>query len=153
MLLVTALGVLLSTFVAGPVALLAALAVILIGQFRGFIAKLFESQVTGDFKIQPGGGPLESLVRIATQESITLDWDPTPAAQAIKAFDTALLAPMRLAAGIFPSLAELGTGTFVAEGFDIPFDLLAAHATETAGFVLAFCVAGAFCLRAREVAS
>jgi len=153
MLVVTALGVLLSTFVAGPVALLAAVAVILIGQFRGFIAKLFESQVTGDFKIQPGGGPLESLVRIATQESITLDWDPTPAAQAIKAFDTALLAPMRLAAGIFPSLAELGTGTFVAEGFDIPFDLLAAHATETAGFVLAFCVAGAFCLRAREVAS
>jgi len=153
MLVVTALGVMFSTFLAGPVALLAALAVVLIGQFRGFIAKLFESQVMGDFKIQPGGGPLESLVRIATQESITLEWDPTPAAQALKAIDTALLAPMRLAAGIFPSLADLGTGTFVAEGFDIPFDLLAAHATEAAGFVLAFCVAGAFCLRAREVAS
>jgi len=153
MLVVTALGVMFSTFLAGPVALLAALSVIMIGQFRGFIATLFESQVMGDFKIQPGGGPLESLVRIATQESITLEWDPTPAAQAIKAIDTALLAPMRLAAGIFPSLADLGTGTFVAEGFDIPFDLLAAHATEAAGFVLAFCVAGAFCLRAREVAS
>ncbi len=153
MLVVTALGVMFSTFLSGPVALLAALAVVLVGHFRGFITRLFESQLTGDTKIQPGGGPLESLVRMATQESITVAWDPTPAAQAIKAADTLLLAPMRLAAGVFPSLAELGTGDFVAEGFDIPFDLVAAHGVEAAGFVAAFCIAGAFCLKAREVAS
>jgi hypothetical protein len=153
MLVVTALGVMFSTFLAGPVALLAALSVVLIGQFRMFIARLFESQVTGDASIVPGGGPIESLYRIATQTSITLELDPTPAVQVMKAIDTILLAPMRLAAGIFPSLADLGTGTFVAEGFEIPFDLLAAHAAETAGFVLAFCIAGAFFLKAREVAS
>jgi hypothetical protein len=153
MLVVTALGVMFSTFLAGPVALLAALSVVLIGQFRTFIARLFESQVTGDASIVPGGGPIESLYRIATQTSITLELDPTPAVQVMKAIDTILLAPMRLAAGIFPSLADLGTGTFVAEGFEIPFDLLAAHAAETAGFVLAFCIAGAFFLKAREVAS
>jgi hypothetical protein len=153
MLVVTALGVMFSTFLTGPVALLASLSVVLIGQFRSFIARLFESQVTGDASIVPGGGPIESLVRIATQESITVPWDPTPAAQAIKAVDTLLLAPMRLAAGIFPSLSELGTGDFVAEGFDVPLDLLAAHGAEAAGFVLAFCIVGAFCLRAREVAS
>ena len=153
MLIVTALGVMFSTFLAGPVAMLATLAVILVGQFRGFIARLFESQVTGDSTIAPGGGPIESLVRIATQEAITLDWDPTPAAQVIKAIDTVLLAPMRLAASVFPSLSDLGTGDFVTEGFSIPFDLLAAHGAETAGFVIAFAVAGAFCLKAREVAS
>jgi ABC-type transport system involved in multi-copper enzyme maturation permease subunit len=152
MLVVTALGVMFSTFLTGPVALLGSLAVVIIGQFRGFIARLFESQVTGDTSVQPGGGPLESLVRIATQESITVPWEPTAAAQLIKGIDTALLAPMRLAAGIFPSLSELGTGDFVAEGFDIPFDLLAVHGLEAAGFVLAFFVAGAFCLKAREVA-
>jgi len=153
MLIVTALGVMFSTFLAGPVAMLATLAVILVGQFRGFIARLFESQVTGDFSIVPGGGPIESLVRIATQESITVDWDPTPAAQVIKAADTVLLAPMRLAASIFPSLSELGTGDFVTAGFAIPGDLLAAHAAETLGFVVAFALAGAFCLKAREIAS
>jgi hypothetical protein len=152
MLVVTALGVMFSTFLTGPVALLGSLAVVIIGQFRGFIARLFESQVTGDTSVQPGGGPLESLVRIATQESITVPWEPTAAAQLIKGIDTALLAPMRLAAGIFPSLSELGTGDFVAEGFDIPFDLLAVHGLEAVGFVLAFFVAGAFCLKAREVA-
>jgi hypothetical protein len=153
MLVTTALGVMLSTFLAGPVALMATLAVVLVGHFREFIARLFESQVTGDTTIQPGGGPIESLVRMATQESITLAWDPTPAAQAIKAVDTLLLGIVRLAAGVVPSLAALGTGDFVAEGFDIPLDLVAAHAVEAAGFVVAFCIAGAFCLKAREMAS
>ena len=88
-----------------------------------------------------------------SQESITVDWDPTPAAQVIKAADTVLLAPMRLAASIFPSLSELGTGDFVTAGFAIPGDLLAAHGAETLGFVVAFALAGAFCLKAREIAS
>jgi hypothetical protein len=60
---------------------------------------------------------------------------------------------MRLAAGLFPSLSSLGTSDFVAGGFDIPGDLLGAHAAETAGYVLAFFVVGVFCLKAREVAS
>lgn len=153
MLIVTALGVLFSTFLSGPVALVGTLSMLLIGQFREFIARLFESQVTGDASIVPGGGPIESLYRIVTQTSITLELDPTPAVQAMKLLDTILLAPMRLAAGLFPSLSSLGTSDFVAGGFDIPADLLAAHAAETAGYVLAFVVAGVFCLKAREVAS
>jgi len=153
MLIVTALGVMFSTFLSAPVALVASLAVLLIGQFRDFIARLFASQVTGDATIAPGGGPIESLYRIVTQTSITLELDPSPAIQAMKLVDTALLAPMRVAAGLFPSLSTLGTSDFVAGGFDIPGDLLAAHAAETLGYVVAFCIAGAFCLRAREVAS
>ena len=153
MLLVTAMGVMFSTFLAGPVALLATLSMAMIGQFREFIAQLFESQVTGDATLVPGGGPIESLYRIVTQTSITLPLDPTPAVQAMKTVDTLLLAPMRLAAGLFPSLSSLGTSNFVADGFDIPFDLLAANGMETLGYVLAFLVAGSFCLRAREVAS
>ena len=153
MLIGTALGVMFSTFLSGPVALVAALAMLLIGQFREFIARLFTSQVTGDSSIVPGGGPIESLYRIVTQTSITLELDPTPAVQAMKVIDTVLLAPMRLAAGIFPSLSSLGTSDFLAGGFDIPGDLLAAHAAETAGYVLAFFIAGVFCLKAREIAS
>ena len=153
MLVVTALGVMFSTFLSGPVALLATVSTLMLGQFREFIARLFESQVTGDASIVPGGGPIESFYRIVTQTSITLELDPTPAVQAMKLADTLLLAPMRIAAAIFPSLSALGTSDFVAGGFDVPFDLLAAHAAETLGYVLAFCVAGVFCLKAREVAS
>jgi len=153
MLLVTAMGVMFSTFLGGPLALFATLAVVLVGQFREFIQRLFESQVTGDSSIVPGGGPIESLYRIVTQESITVDLAPSPAVQIMKTFDTFLLAPMQLLAGIFPSLSSLGTSDFVAGGFDIPFDLVAEHGLETLGYLLAFFIAGAFCLRAREVAS
>jgi hypothetical protein len=153
MLVTTAMGVMFSTFLAGPVALLATLAVIMIGQFREFIARLFESQVTGDATIVPGGGPIESLYRIVTQTSITLELDPTPAVQAMKTLDTFLLAPMRLGAAVFPSLGALGTGDFLAGGFDIPFDLVAEHGMEALGYLVAFFLAGAACLRAREVAS
>ena len=153
MLLVTAMGVMFSTFLGGPLALFATLAVVLVGQFREFIQRLFESQVTGDSSIVPGGGPIESLYRIVTQESITVDLTPSPAVQIMKTVDTFLLAPMQLLAGIFPSLSSLGTSDFVAGGFDIPFDLVAEHGMETLGYLLAFFIAGAFCLRAREVAS
>ena len=154
MLLITAMGVTFSTFLAGPVALLATLAMVMVGQFREFIAKLYAAQVTGDADIAPGGGPIESFYRIVTQTSITLPLDETSlAVQAMKTVDTLLLAPMQLAARLFPSLSSLGTSDFVAGGFDIPADLLAAHATETLGYVLVLLVAGSFCLRAREVAA
>jgi len=153
MLLVTAMGVMFSTFLSGPLALFATLSVILVGQFRVFIQRLFESQVTGDSSIVPGGGPIESLYRIVTQASITVELESTPAVQFMKTADTFLLAPMRLLAALFPSLGSLGTSDFVAGGFDIPFDLIAEHGMETFGYLLAFFIAGAFFLRAREVAS
>ncbi len=165
MLICTALGVMFSTFLAGPVALLATLSVIMVGLFREFIQRLFYSQVTGDTTTftrdmaagipgaAPGGGPIESFYRLVTQTALTLDLERTPLVTAMKAADTVLLAPMRLGAALFPSLSTLDTGHFLSGGFDIPGDLLAAHAAETLGFVVAFFVIGAFCLRAREVAS
>jgi hypothetical protein len=153
MLLVTALGVMFSTFLAGPVALLATLSVVLVGLFRDFIRRLFESQVTGDSTLAPGGGPVESFYRLVTQTAITLDLEQTPFVTAMKGIDTVLMAPMRLGAALFPSLSSLGTGDFVSSGFDIPLDLISAHAAETFGYLLVFFIIGALCLRAREVAS
>jgi hypothetical protein len=153
MLLVAAIGVTFSTFLSGPVAILATLSVLLVGQVREFVSRWYESLVTGDAKIVPGGGPIESLYRIITQTSITLEFDETPAVTAMKAVDTLLVSPMRLLAAVFPSLGSLGTGEFVASGFDIPLDLIAEHSLETLGYVLPCIVLGALFLKAREVAS
>ena len=84
MLLVAAIGVMFSTFLAGPVALLATLSVVLIGQFRSFIEGLFDAQVTGNSFDMPGGGPIESLYRIVTQASIIVELDQTPFVTAMK---------------------------------------------------------------------
>ncbi|MFM8577582.1 MAG: hypothetical protein ACKOCN_02085 [Planctomycetaceae bacterium] len=153
MLIVTATAVVFSTFLSAPVAILATAAVLVIGWFRDFVERLFESQVTGDFKILPGGGPIESLYRIVTQTSITLELDPTPAVTAMKAADTFLLSPIRALVAVFPSIGRLGTGDFVASGFDIPFDLIAENGLATLGYVLPCIVLGALVLRTREVAS
>jgi hypothetical protein len=153
MLIVTATAVVFSTFLSAPVAILATAAVLVIGWFRDFVERLFESQVTGDFKILPGGGPIESLYRIVTQTSITLELDPTPAVNAMKAADTFLLAPMRALVAVFPSIGRLGTGEFVASGFDIPFDLILENGLATLAYVLPCIVLGALVLRTREVAS
>ena len=153
MLLVTAMGVMFSTFLGGPLALMATLAVVLVGQFREFVQRLFESQITGDTFLTPGGGPIESLYRIVTQTSITADLDPSVVVTFMKTLDTFLLTPMRLLTAIVPSLSSLGTSDFVAGGFDIPFDLVAEQSMETVGYLLAFFIAGALCLKAREVAS
>jgi len=153
MLLVTALGVMFSTFLAGPVALLGTLSVLLVGVFREFIRRLFESQLTGDSTIAPGGGPIESFYRLVTQTALTLELEQTPFVTAMKGIDMVLLAPMRLGAALFPSVSSLSTDHFLTSGFDIPADLIAAHAAETFGYLLAFFIIGALCLRAREVAS
>jgi hypothetical protein len=153
MLLLTALGVVFSTVVAGPVALFGTLSILLVGQFRDFIFKLFTSQVTGDTLQAPGGGPIESFYRIVTQASIMAELADTAAVRWMKWIDTALLAPLRLAAGLFPSLSALGTSDFVAGGFDIPLDRVAMDAAETLGYLAVLVVAGAFFLRSREVGS
>ena len=69
----------------------------------------------------------------------------------MKAIDTLLLAPVRLAAGVFPSLSALGTSDFVAGGFDIPLRLVAMDAAEAVGYVAVLVVLGALFLRNREV--
>jgi hypothetical protein len=125
----------------------------MVGQFRGFIEGLFDAQLTGNKFEVPGGGPVESLYRIVTQASIVVELEQTPFVTAMKTVDTFLLAPMRLAASLFPSLSDLGTSDFVASGFDIPMNLIGQHAFETLGYLVAFFIAGAFSLKAREVAS
>lgn len=151
MLLLTALGVVFSTIVAGPVALFGTLAILLVGQFRGFIFKLFAGQMTGDMIEAAGGGPIEAFWRIVTQASMQADLGDSGAVRAMKAIDTLLLAPVRLAAGVFPSLSALGTSDFVAGGFDIPLRLVAMDAAEAVGYVAVLVVLGALFLRNREV--
>ena len=55
----------------------------------------------------PGSGPIESLYRLVTQASIVVELDETPFVTAMKTIDTFLLAPMWLAASLFPSLSDL----------------------------------------------
>ena len=61
MVLVTGFGVTFSTFLSGPVALMATISAIVLGFFGQFVRDI----ATGDDVM--GGGPIESFIRIVTQ--------------------------------------------------------------------------------------
>src|SRR5208282_110616 len=63
MALVIGLGVMFSTFLSGPVALLATMFVIIAGLFSGYLVELAGGKMVG-------GGPFESMERIMTQDNM-----------------------------------------------------------------------------------
>ncbi len=69
MVLVLALGVMFSTFLSGPVALLATLGTVVGGMFSDYIAELATGKIIG-------GGPFESFVRILTQQNMISEMEP-----------------------------------------------------------------------------
>ena len=67
--LVIALGVMFSTFLSGPVAMLATLGTLVGGFFNDFMFRLATGQTYG-------GGPFESIIRILTQQNVTSEAEP-----------------------------------------------------------------------------
>ncbi len=78
MALVVSLGVMFSTFVSGPVALLATLFVIIVGIFSGYLVELAGGKMVG-------GGPFESMQRIMTQDNMISELEPGVKTNVIKA--------------------------------------------------------------------
>ncbi len=152
MVLVVGLGVMYSTFLSGPVAMLATLASIVLGFFTEDISKLFTAVITNNDKLVPGGGPIESLIRLVTQTTITLRLEPTFGIQVAQFCDKVLMYVMDKVVHVLPNLNDFGNVQFVADGFDIPWNRLLEQATVGFGFLLAFFLAGHIFLRMREVA-
>ncbi len=152
MVLVVGLGVMFSTFLSGPVAMLATLASIVLGFFTEDISKLFTAVITNNDKLVPGGGPIESLIRLVTQTTITLRLEPTFGIQVAQFCDKVLMYVMDKVVHVLPNLNDFGNVNFVADGFDIPWNRLLEQATVGFGFLLAFFLAGHIFLRMREVA-
>ncbi len=69
MVLLTSLGVMFSTFLNGPVAMLATSAAAVGGVFSGFISNVISGEL-------PGGGPFESLLRLVTKAPRPRRWIP-----------------------------------------------------------------------------
>ena len=70
-------GVTFSTFLSGPVAMLGTLVALVLGFFTADISNLFTAVIRHNYKLVPGGGPIESLIRILGQKTITLELEPS----------------------------------------------------------------------------
>lgn len=151
MLVITSLGVMFSTFLTGSVAMVATLVCLVLG----FTAEsVFELSVLQAATETSGGGPIESIVRIVRQDSMTTDLDvETTAYTIIKYSDWVILKALDATATALPNLPKMDTSEFVASGFDVFGGLLARHIATTIAYVLITAFIGYFFLKTREVAA
>ncbi len=150
--MVIAFGVMFSTFLSGPVAMVATAVCVLMG----FSAEqVYDTRHYIDAGISRGGGPIESMVRILRQDAMTTELDvDTLAAKVIKTADAGIVYTLDAIATSLPNLPKMvGTAEYAASGIDIFGALLARHAFATVGYcVLAFLVSYFF-LKSREIAA
>jgi len=152
MVMVIAFGVMFSTFLSGPVAMVATFVCVLLG----FMAeRIYDIRYYMDRGESMGGGPIESLVRLLRQDAMTTDLDvDAVAGKVIQGVDAGLIYTLDVIATSLPNLPKmLGTAEYAASGFDIFGSLLARHSVATLGYVLVAFLIGYFFLKTREIAA
>jgi hypothetical protein len=150
--IIISLGVMMSTFLNGSVAMLASFMCIALGFNNA-------SRAMSELSMPEGGGLIESMVRLVTQKNQTVPFDPGPGVMVMQWVDSVIELLVATVASImpnfrgFPEYAGMNTIGFAASGFDIPVNLLAQHTLAAAAYVLIVsCLAYAF-LKSREVAA
>jgi len=150
MVLVVCFGVMFSTFLSAPIAMLATMAMLLGGTFWQFIKDLGSHKVVG-------GGPGESLYRMVNQDNLVSEMPPGLRTTLLQMGDVVLEMGLRVVTRLLP---DFGSYAFlddqghacVASGFDISTAMVAKAVLSAASFAIPLFVAGYFFLKTREVA-
>jgi len=146
MVIVITVGVVISTLVSGPVAMMFTSAFIILGFFREKFLEIATNQAYG-------GGPAEALVRMGTQANVVSKLDQTWGVMIVQFIDTFISRPLMWGVGqILPDFRYLDSSNYAAEGYNLPWDRIFQDLTICGGYVAAFSVLGYFLLRTREVA-
>ncbi len=147
MLLVTGFGVTFSTFLSGPVALMASISAIVMGFFGEFVRRI----ATG---VEYGGGPIESFIRIIIQQNVMTDLEVNAiVTKVIKGIDAVLMNIMAAATYILPDYTQFDTTEFVASGYNIFGALVCEQLVMALVYFTAVTIAGYFFLKTREIAA
>jgi hypothetical protein len=145
MVLVIALGVFFSTFVSGPVALLATMFVVTVGIFSGYVVDMAGGKMVG-------GGPFESFDRITRQDNMISEMPSGLKTDIIKAMDQATAVMMRYFSAVVPNVSDNDFVDRVAYGFNIGPDLVARCLLCEAAYLLPVVLLGYIALKQREMA-
>lgn len=146
MVMVIALGVMFSTLVSGPVAMVATAAALLGGFFRDFMVGIADKSVLG-------GGPAEAFHRLLTQENVMSEFDAGMATGFIQMLDTVWRGFLFVFASVLPPFAEFSCSNYVANGYNISVEFLLIRSLTAMAFLAPFFLVGYLFLRNREVAA
>jgi hypothetical protein len=147
MMLITSFGVTFSTFLSGPVALLASISAMVLGFFGQFVRDI----ATG---AQYGGGPIESTIRLITQMNVMTEMEINKLLdRTIKVADGGLMHLLQAATYILPDYTQFDTAEFVADGYNIFGALVFQQLAMAAVYFTVVTVVGYFFLKTREIAA
>jgi hypothetical protein len=167
MVVVICFGVMFSTFLSGPIALLATMSILIMGHGATFVEHVFSGMIEGSPTLKQvlgsmftsgdnvlGGGPIESLIRLVTQKNVMVEldmhWIPV---MIIKSIDAVFVLTLLAVTKMLPDYGYFDTTTFVADGFNISANLIVQQGLVTLAYVFALTVAGYFFLKTREIAA
>ena len=146
MIILVSFGVLFSTFLSGPVAMLSTTGVLIAGFAKSFLVEL-------GFNRSLGGGPFESLYRLLIQQNMVVDLETGVATQFIKAADVAFSPFLLLVGQSVPPLSEYAVyDNALVSGFNIPMDWILNHSVMTLAYAIPLFIIAYLILSNREVA-
>ncbi|MDR0870381.1 MAG: hypothetical protein LBN39_06265 [Planctomycetaceae bacterium] len=146
MIIVISFGVLFSTFLSGPVAMISTVGVLVAGFSKAFMMEIGLHKVLG-------GGPFEALYRLLIQQNMVVDLPNSFAVSFIKASDSVFGLFLTLMGQAIPSLSPYSEYTqAVAKGFDVPGNWLANHSVMTLAYAVPVFIVAYLILSNREIA-
>ncbi|MDR1385035.1 MAG: hypothetical protein LBJ67_14475 [Planctomycetaceae bacterium] len=146
MILVISFGVLLSTFLGGPVTMVSLFGVMIAGFSKTLLMDIA-------FGKNLGGGAFESLIRMLTQSNLMDDMNKSWGAAFVIMLDKVSGGLLIVMGQIIPPFSDFAYyEQALQKGFDVPLSWMLVHGLATFGYVLPIFVVGYIILKNREVA-
>ncbi|MEL7499420.1 MAG: hypothetical protein AAFN77_17575 [Planctomycetota bacterium] len=145
MMIIISLGVALSTFLNTPITMLGAMVLIIIGFFREFIQEM-------TLPTHAGGGPIESFIRVITQQNMVYEQDTNWFNTLVTQVDKGLVQILNGLTYLAPDFSRLNFSEMLTQGFAIKGDSVGVAFTLTLIFCAGLTVLGYFALKTREIA-
>ncbi len=145
MMVIISLGVALSTFLNSPVTMLAAIVIIIIGFFTPFIRSLLAPN-------SYGGGPIESLVRVITQDNMMSPLETGLLTTLMENADRFLVKIMIGSTYLAPDFSALDFSDYLTYGYAIDSQRILIAIAITLIFCIGLTIVGYFSLKTREIA-
>ncbi len=150
--LVITFGLVFSTFLNGPVALLASFLALGYGSIAESVRGLARNVIWGEKTGWFGGGPVEAMVRLFTQRNIMTELGDAFWVDVVKSIDYGFAFMIWAFVNMLPDYSMFDTQGFVVDGYNIPGEVVVQQLITVVGFLIALVAVGYFFLKSKEIA-
>ena len=145
MIIVIAIGVALSTSLSAPITMLGTIVIIFLGFFSSFVQALANPD-------NVGGGPVESLIRVVTQQNMTSDLDTNVFITIVENVDIGISHLLYGLSFLAPDFTKFSFSNELSAGYSVSNSRLLIALSLTLVFSIGFTLLGYFSLKTREIA-